>query len=156
MTHTEKWDHRFMEMARLVASWSKDPSSQVGAVIARGKFVVSVGFNGFPQGIADSAERLENREIKYPTILHAEVNAVLSARQDIRGCTLYVTPYMPCPQCAAVIVQSGIARIVFTPSDNERWGRPPLSEAMFAEAGIETTLLSSGQSVAALPERGSE
>jgi dCMP deaminase len=145
-----------MEMARLVASWSKDPSSQVGAVIARGKFVVSVGFNGFPQGIADSAERLENREIKYPTILHAEVNAVLSARQDIRGCTLYVTPYMPCPQCAAVIVQSGIARIVFTPSDNERWGRPPLSEAMFAEAGIETTLLSSGQSVAALPERGSE
>ena len=142
MTHTEKWDHRFMEMARLVASWSKDPSSQVGAVITRGKFVVSVGFNGFPQGIADSAERLENREIKYPTILHAEVNAVLSARQDIRGCTLYVTPYMPCPQCAAVIVQSGIARIVCTPSDNERWGRPPLSESMFAEAGIEMTLLS--------------
>jgi dCMP deaminase len=126
-----------MQMARLVASWSKDPSSKVGAVLARGKFVVSVGFNGFPQGIADSAERLEDRAIKYPTILHAEVNAILSACQDIRGCTLYVTPYMPCPQCAAMVVQSGIARIVYAPSDNERWGKPPLSEAMFSEAGIE-------------------
>jgi dCMP deaminase len=131
-----------MEMARLVASWSKDPSSKVGAVITRGKFVVSVGFNGFPQGIADSTERLENREIKYPTILHAEVNAILSARQDIRDCTLYVTPYMPCPQCAAVIVQSGIARIVYTPSDNERWGQPPLSLIMLQEAGVELTMLS--------------
>lgn len=130
-----------MEMARLVASWSKDPSSKVGAVITRGKFVVSVGFNGFPQGIADTADRLENREIKYPTILHAEVNAILSARQDTRGCALYVTPYMPCPQCAAVIVQSGISRIVFTPSENERWGRSPLSESMFQEAGVELCAL---------------
>ena len=126
-----------MDMARLVASWSKDPSSKVGAVITRGKFVVSVGFNGFPKGIADSADRLENREIKYPTILHAEINAVLSARQDIRGCALYVTPYMPCPQCAAVVVQSGISRIVYTPSENEKWGKPALSESMFREAGIE-------------------
>jgi dCMP deaminase len=142
VSNSDKWDHRFMAMARLVASWSKDPSSQVGAVITRGKFVVSVGFNGLPQGIADTAERLENREIKYPIILHAEVNAVLSAHQDTRGCTLYATPYMPCPQCAAVIVQAGIARIVYSPSDNERWGRSPLSEAMFHEAGIELTELS--------------
>lgn len=141
-----------MDMARLVASWSKDPSSQVGAVITRGKFVVSVGFNGFPQGIADSDERLENREIKYPTILHAEVNAILSARQDIRGCSLYVTPYMPCPQCAAVIVQSGIARIVYTPSENERWGRPPLSEAMFGEAGVEMSLLTTEPKKAEVPQ----
>jgi dCMP deaminase len=137
MTSTSKWDERFMEMARLVSSWSKDPSSQVGAVIARGKFVVSVGFNGLPQGIADTAERLENREIKYPIILHAEVNAILSARQDIRGCSLYVTPYMPCPQCASMIVQSGIRRIVYTASDHERWGKPALSEALFSEAEIE-------------------
>jgi dCMP deaminase len=142
MDNISKWDRRFMEMARLVASWSKDPSSQVGAVIARGKFVVSVGFNGFPQGIADTAERLEDRAVKYPTILHAELNAILSARQDTRGCTLYVTPYMPCPQCAAVIVQAGIMRIVYSPSDNPRWGRAPLSEAMFSEARIELTELS--------------
>lgn len=139
----KKWDCRFMEMARLVASWSKDPSSQVGAVIARGKFLVSVGFNGLPQGIADTAERLENREIKYPIILHAEINAVLSARQDIRGCTLYVTPYMPCPQCAAVIVQAGVTRIVYAPSDHERWGKPLLSETMFREANIELSEFSS-------------
>lgn len=141
MTSTEKWDRRFMDMARLVASWSKDPSSKVGAVITRGKFVVSVGFNGFPQGVDDLPERLENRELKYPLILHAEINAILSARQDIRGCSLYVTPYMPCPQCAAVVVQSGIARIVYTPSSNEKWGRSPLSETMFSEAGIEVVML---------------
>ncbi len=143
MAGSEKWDRRFMDMARLVASWSKDPSSKVGAVITRGKFVVSVGFNGFPKGIADTADRLENREIKYPTILHAEVNAILSARQDIRGCCLYATPYMPCPQCAAVVVQSGITRIVFTPSENEKWGKPPLSESMFREAGVELVALAS-------------
>jgi dCMP deaminase len=137
MTSTEKWDRRFMEMAKLVASWSKDPSSKVGAVITRGKFVVSVGFNGFPQGVIDSDERLTNRELKYPMILHAEINAILSARQDVRGCTIYVTPYMPCPQCAAVIVQSGIARIVYTPSDNEKWGKPVLSTSQFSEAGVE-------------------
>lgn len=143
MTSTEKWDRRFMDMARLVASWSKDPSSQVGAVITRGKFVLSVGFNGFPQGIADTTERLQNRDIKYPTILHAEINAILSARQDIRGCSIYVTPYMPCPQCAAVVVQSGITRIVYTPSENEKWGKPPLSESMIREAGIELVELAS-------------
>lgn len=143
MTSTEKWDRRFMDMARLVASWSKDPSSQVGAVITRGKFVISVGFNGFPQGIADTVERLQNRDIKYPTILHAEINAILSARQDIRGCSIYVTPYMPCPQCAAVVVQSGITRIVYTPSENEKWGKPPLSESMIREAGIELVELAS-------------
>ena len=137
MASASKWDERFMEMARLVSSWSKDPSSQVDAVIARGKFVVSVGFNGLPQGIADTAERLENREIKYPIILHAEVNAILSARQDVRGCSLYVTPYMPCPQCASMIVQSGIQRIVYTASDHERWGKPALSETLFSEAGVE-------------------
>ncbi|WP_420236632.1 deoxycytidylate deaminase [Telmatobacter bradus] len=141
MSSSEKWDRRFMDMARLVASWSKDPSSKVGAVITRGKFVVSVGFNGFPQGVEDLPERLENREIKYPIILHAEINAILSARQDIRGCSLYVTPYMPCPQCAAVVVQSGISRIVYTPSSNEKWGRSPLSETMFSEAGIELVML---------------
>ena len=69
MEHPAKWDRRFIQMAQLVAGWSKDPSSKVGAVITRGKFVVAVGFNGFPQGIADTSERLNNREIKYPTIL---------------------------------------------------------------------------------------
>ena len=137
MSAPGKWDYRFMDMARLVASWSKDPSSKVGAVITRGKFVVSVGFNGFPQGVVDSDERLTNRELKYPMILQAEINAILSARQDVRGCTIYVTPYMPCPQCAAVIVQSGISRIVYTPSDNEKWGKPVLSTSQFAEAGVD-------------------
>ena len=97
------WDSRFLEMARLVSSWSKDPSTQVGAVITRGKFVVSLGFNGHPKGVADTPDRLENREAKYRTIIHAEMNAILTAKQDLEGCTIYVWPFMPCSQCGAAV-----------------------------------------------------
>ena len=101
------WDARFLQMAALVATWSKDPSTKVGAVITRGKFVISLGFNGHPSGIDDSAARLHDREQKYRTIIHAEMNAILSARQPLDGCTLYVVPFMPCSNCGAVIVQAG-------------------------------------------------
>ena len=79
------WDARFLEVAVLVSKWSKDPSTKVGAVIAKGKFVVSLGFNGHPARVADSAERLEIREIKYRTIIHAEINAILSAGKPLEG-----------------------------------------------------------------------
>ncbi len=79
------WDARFLELARLVSTWSKDPSTQVGAVITRGKFVVSLGFNGHPKGVTDSPGRLENREVKYRTIIHAEINAILTAKQDLKA-----------------------------------------------------------------------
>src|ERR1035437_2012178 len=93
------WDARFLELARLVSSWSKDPSTQVSAVITRGKFVVSLGFNGHAKGVTDSPGRVENREVKYRTIIHAEINAILTAKQDLEGCTIYLWPFMPCSQC---------------------------------------------------------
>ncbi len=128
-------------MAALVATWSKDPSTQVGAVITRGKFVVSLGFNGHPSGIDDSVARLNDREMKYRTIIHAEMNAILSARQPLEGCTLYVVPFMPCSNCGAVIVQAGIKRVVTLRNNNERWAESfEITRSIFAEAGVDLVL----------------
>jgi dCMP deaminase len=137
----QDWDARFLEMTILVSKWSKDPSTQVGAVITKGKFVVSLGFNGHPAGVADSMERLENREIKYRTIIHAEINAILSAGKPLEGCTLYVWPFMPCSQCASIIIQSGIRRVVTVPSDSERWAESfRYTEELFREAEVELVM----------------
>ncbi len=136
------WDSRFLEMARLVSTWSKDPSTQVGAVITRGKFVVSLGFNGHPKGVADTADRLENREAKYRTIIHAEMNAILTAKQDLEGCTIYVWPFMPCSQCGAAVVQAGIKRVVAPKSDNDRWAESfAFTTEIFREAGVDLVII---------------
>lgn len=137
-----KWDVRFLEMCRLVASWSKDPSTQCGAVIVRpNNTIVSLGYNGFSQPIADTEERLNNRELKYEMIVHAEMNALLSSREPVTNCTLYVTPCPPCARCAAHIIQSRIVKVVCPkPAEDklERWGRSfDLTRSLFAEAGVE-------------------
>ena len=75
-----KWDKRFLELAKQIASWSKDPSTQVGCVVVGpDREIRSTGFNGLPRGIEDSEDRLNNREIKYPMICHAEENAIMHA-----------------------------------------------------------------------------
>jgi dCMP deaminase len=136
------WDSRFLEMARLVSTWSKDPSTQVGAVITRGQFVVSLGFNGHPKGVADTPDRLENREAKYRTIIHAEMNAILTAKQDLEGCTIYVWPFMPCSQCGSAVVQAGIKRVVAPKSDNDRWAESfAFTTEIFHEAGVELVII---------------
>jgi dCMP deaminase len=134
------WDNRFIELAKLVASWSKDPSTQVGSVLTRDKSVVSLGFNGFPAGINDDT-RLNNRELKYKMIIHAEINAMLSAKQPLSGCTLYVWPFMPCSNCMAAIIQAGIRRVVSVKNTNERWRESfELTKAMCKESGVKLVL----------------
>lgn len=134
-----KWDKRLLELSLHVASWSKDPSTQVGAVVAEGNRIVSMGYNGFPQNVPDSQELLEDRETKYKIVLHAEENALLFAKRDLEGCTIYVTN-PPCPGCAAKIIQSDVGRVVtIDPSDSfkERWGADfKLAEDMYASAGV--------------------
>lgn len=129
-------------MARLVSTWSKDPSTKVGAVIVDGdRRVVSVGYNGFAKGVGDDEERYENRETKYALVVHAEKNAILFARRDLTGCTLYTYPFPPCSQCAAFVIQSGITRCVapgLSPELEERWGKSVgLARQIFKEAGVE-------------------
>ena len=108
MSHT-KWDERFLSLAKEVSTWSKDPSTKVGAVITQGKHVVSLGFNGYPPGIED--KHLDNRDYKYKRVIHAETNAILNAKQDLSDCTLYLYPLMPCAECAKLIVAAGIKKV---------------------------------------------
>lgn len=122
-----KWDHRFLEMAQLVASWSKDPSTKTGAVIAApDRSVLSVGFNGFPKGMPDGPELYEDRNEKYSRIVHCEVNALLHVHGTVPiGSTLYTVPFMSCDRCVVQMLQAGIRRFVAPackdPEKLERW-----------------------------------
>lgn len=142
MTNQEKWDKRFLQMAELTASWSLDPSTKTGAVIVDPKRrIVSLGYNGLPQGIADTPERLNVRELKYKIIVHCERNAIIFANRDLSGCTLYTWPFMSCATCAAMVIQAGIIRVVAPASDNPRWAEDfKLSTELFNEAGLAIDL----------------
>ena len=134
---SEQWDYRFLDLSKLIASWSKDPSTKVGAVIVdEDRRILSLGYNGFPLGISDD-KRLDNREIKYKMVVHAECNALLFCSEPPVGATIYTYPFMPCPKCAGMIIQTGITRVVSYESNNERWSEEfALSRNMFKEAGI--------------------
>lgn len=71
-----KWDRHFIRIAREVASISKDPSTKVGVVLVKNRRIIGTGYNGFPEGIADTPERLNDRPTKYKLMLHAEENAI--------------------------------------------------------------------------------
>jgi dCMP deaminase len=140
--NANKWDRRFLDLAQHIASWSKDPSTKVGAVIVDvDKRVVSVGFNGLARGVVDLPERLDDREMKYKMIIHAERNALLFARGNLKGTVLYCSAMLPCTACAALIIQAGVARVVAVPPSPElfeRWGPDiNLSTRMFIEAGVD-------------------
>lgn len=135
----KKWDCRFLEMARLVASWSKDPSTQTGAVVVdANRRVVSVGYNGFARGVLDLPERYADRETKYKMVVHCERNAIIFAKRDLSGCTLYTWPFMSCSVCAGMVINAGIVRCVapVLPEHlRERWAEDiDLSRRMFLEA----------------------
>jgi dCMP deaminase len=140
----DKWDERFLDMAELVASWSKDPSTKCGAVIVRpDKSVVSTGFNGFPRGCSDDDEVYGDRDLKLARVVHAELNALLAARESLEGYTIY-TAQIPnigpsCDRCTAHIIQAGIKRIAYraTPVP-ERWKESiERGFQMYKEAGVE-------------------
>lgn len=135
-----KWDRRMLGLVNLVATWSKDPSTGVGAVIVDAKNrVVSLGYNGFPRAVCDSDEALFDRDEKLRRTIHAEENALLFAGRPVEGCTLYVT-HPPCARCAAKVIQAGIARVVAQmPAEGfgERWADASgVSSAMSFIPGI--------------------
>lgn len=111
------WDRYFMAIADITSRKSKDPSSQVGAVLVDDdNAVVSTGFNGFPKGTSDDPALYHNREEKYKRVLHAECNALLFA--DRKGSTMYITHH-PCSQCMAMMIQRGVKKIVFNNTNAE-------------------------------------
>lgn len=139
----EKWDTRFLQMASLVSTWSKDPSTKTGGVIVRpNKSIVSVGFNGFPRKIADTEELLNDRPEKLRRMVHSELNAILSTRESLEGYTLYNWPGQSCERCAVHVIQAGIVRVVSYWDEEssfiQRWMKEMKdAEALYLEANVE-------------------
>ncbi|NLC31751.1 MAG: cytidine deaminase [Clostridiales bacterium] len=138
-----KWDQRFMEMARLVATWSSCFQScrEIGAVIVRDKRVMTTGYNGAPAGIRTCKERGEclRRKLNIPSgtrteicyAIHAEQNAVIQAAKlgvSIDGGTCYCT-HQPCSVCARILLNAGITRIVYEQGYPDDFSLEILSEA---------------------------
>ena len=114
MTTTQKdWDEYFMKIAETVALKSKDPSSKMGCVIVdNNKRVVSLGYNGLLQGADESKMTLEERPMKYYFAIHSEMNALIFARRDLTGCTVY-NKVATCENCLKYCLQAGIKRFVY-------------------------------------------
>lgn len=126
-----KWDYRFLYLAHFVSQWSRDPSTKVGAVIARDKKVLGIGYNGFPAGVKDSAERYNHRTTKYEFVVHAERNALDDAQMDLTGATLYCT-LSPCHECMKGIIQRKIKRVLYSDFRHDA-----VSLIMAQEAGVQ-------------------
>ena len=122
-----KWDKRFMEVARLVSTWASCFKSdrKIGAVIVKDKRILTTGYNGAPAGVKTCMERGECMRVKNGIqsgthhelcyAIHAEQNAIIQAAKlgsSIDGATLYCT-HQPCVICAKMIVNSGITRVVY-------------------------------------------
>jgi dCMP deaminase len=135
--NTQSWDIRFLGLAKFISSWSKDPSTKVGAVITdKDNRIISLGYNGFPNGVEDD-KRLSDRETKYKIIVHAEANAILFSNTKLNGCTLYTYPFQPCSRCAGLIIQSGITKIVAPQNNIARWESDfAFSKKLLEEANI--------------------
>lgn len=133
------WKKRFMRLARETSLWSKDSGTQVGSVIVRpDKTIASVGFNGFPRNVNDSQIRIDDRDQKLLFTIHAELNAILSAKEPLNGYSIFVWPFQPCAQCAAALIQAGINQ-VYCPNrgDGGAWQESfKAALQMFDEAGV--------------------
>lgn len=138
LTWTDDWHHHFLAEAELISHRSKDPSTKCGAVIVRpNKTIVSKGYNGFPRGVKDTPEVYADRNEKYRRVVHAEMNAVLSAHQSVEGCGLYVWPFLTCERCCVHMIQAGIQYVFAPQNDNPRWQESfRLACELYNEAGV--------------------
>lgn len=127
-----------MDLAAHVASWSKDPSTQVGAVIVNDdKQILGVGYNGFPRRVFDGDSRYNNKQSKYWFVSHAERNALDNTFTSTKGATLYST-LCPCNECTKGIIQKGIKRVVTTKPDfSKAYLNYNVTITMFVESGVQ-------------------
>jgi len=153
MTKQDKWDRHFLQLCLDHARMSKDPSTQVGAVVVGPDGEIrSAGFNGLPRGIADRPEVLNDRDSKLALIVHGEMNAILAAARvgtPMKGCTLYLAATdntgsvwggAPCTRCTVEIIQAGIAEVVSWPfkATPSKWTEDTLrAKSLLEEAGVK-------------------
>ncbi len=124
-----QFDRRYLEMARIWAQNSYCIRKQVGALIVKEKMIISDGYNGTPAGFENICE--DEKSLTKPYVLHAEANAitkVAKSNNSSEGATLYVTN-SPCIECAKLIIQSGIKRVVFSEKYRKQEGLKLLKRA---------------------------
>lgn len=111
----DKWDKRFLRIAKEVSKWSKDPNWRIGAVAVSERRILSTGYNGFPRNIVDLEDRWNVRELKNRYVVHAEMNCIYNASYNgisLFDSTMYVYGLPVCSECAKGIIQAGITRVV--------------------------------------------
>ena len=138
----DKWDKRFLNLAKEIATWSKDPSTQVGAIAVKDRKVLAQGYNGFPRKMKDLEDRYNNREEKYTYIVHAEKNVIYNATYNgvsLKDSTMYVYGLPVCSECAKGIIQTGVKRVVMLEMIvPEKWRDSfKNTKLMFDEAGVK-------------------
>lgn len=144
MYNDVKWRNRYLLLAKHFSSWSKDPSTQVGAVATSDNgLILSQGWNGFPRGVKDSVDRLNDRETKYSYMVHAEKNLIYNATRNgisLLNANLFVYGLPVCSECAKGVIQVGVKSVyVLTDSMNVRdnWSESwKKTTDMFDEVGI--------------------
>ena len=136
------WDDYFMGVAILSSYRSKDPNTKVGACIVNPntKRVISMGYNGMPNGCSDSdfpwTKTSDNEsETTYPYVVHAELNAILNAKTSVDGCYIYVT-LSPCSECMKAIIQSGIKKIIYKDEYKKKSEMNKATKKMIQYTGI--------------------
>ena len=143
------WDEYFMAVALLSAKRSKDPNTQNGACIVNSdNIILGIGYNGAPRGWDDAkfpwAREGEYMEVKYPFVIHAELNAILNAAgRDLRGATMYAT-LAPCNECAKAIAQAGIKRVVYLSDKYKDLDSFKAARKIFDTLGIECKPMKTG------------
>ncbi len=113
MDKQTKIDLRYMKMARIWAENSYCERRQVGALLVKNQMIISDGYNGTPSGFPNKCE--DETNTSFPYVLHAEANAITKvarSNNSSEGATLYVTA-SPCIECAKLIIQAGIKRVVY-------------------------------------------
>jgi dCMP deaminase len=134
----------FFNLARHVATASKDRSTKVGCVLVVADSIASTGCNGFPRGIDDDAPERHERPEKYFWAEHAERNAIYNAARigtPLKGCRAYVTMF-PCMDCARGLIQIGCRQIIAPAPNAERWSEHfNRTEVLCREAGVDVVLV---------------
>ncbi|QSF13691.1 cytidine/deoxycytidylate deaminase family protein [Mycoplasma sp. Mirounga ES2805-ORL] len=136
------WDGYFMALAKVSALRSKDPSTKVGAcIVNKNKRVISLGYNGMPQGLDTefpwSRDGEKASETKYAYVIHAEMNAILNSQDKFEDCVMY-TSLFPCSNCAKTISQSGIVEIVYENDKYHDTDDAKISRNILDTCGINT------------------
>jgi dCMP deaminase len=138
-----KWDQRYLKLAKYWAlECSKDYSTKVGCVLVRpDNTIASIAYNGYPPGIKDTEERLNDKEFKKAVVKHAEDNALAFCNDErVNGYSLYVWPCIPCSVCASSIIRDRIARVICPNLVKTNGGTDlSLTLELFKEAGVEIT-----------------